>query len=175
MAKFLYDIVACEGMLPEVGLLFSALEDSTREWREELGDVSTEALIWQPFPGGHSIGAVLLHIAEVEDFWFNHVCLGEETPEELSRELLSAEIDQYASNWPTPPAEPFEWYLEKLVRVRARTRAACQRFADLHEPLGLEEWPFQVTRPWAMSHVVQHDSYHGGQAVFLKLLWERTR
>ena len=40
---------------PQIALLLAVLSDVTREWRE----VSSDALVWQPAPDGHSIGAVL--------------------------------------------------------------------------------------------------------------------
>lgn len=60
------DVVPIHGLDLQVGLLLAALEDTTRKWREELGDVPEQNIIWQPFPHGHSIGAILLHMADVE-------------------------------------------------------------------------------------------------------------
>ena len=175
MPKRLFDLPPAQGMPIEIGTLLTALDDSTREWREELGTVPVEGLVWQPFPGGHSIGAVLLHIADAENFWIQEMCLGEKTPPEFLAEVLSEETKQDDVTWPTPPAQPLDWYLDKLERVRAKTREALTRLPD---PLGTvtkEEWDMEVTRRWALAHVVEHDSYHGGQAVLLKLLWERMK
>ena len=49
---------------PAVGLLLAVLENTTREWREdELGDISDDTVVWQPFPHGHNIGALILHLS----------------------------------------------------------------------------------------------------------------
>ena len=81
-----YDVPPAERMNREVGLLLAMLDDGTREWRGELGDVPDEAVVWQPFPNGHSIGAVILHIAAVEVHWLHRVAGGREPwPEEEER------------------------------------------------------------------------------------------
>ena len=121
MAKILFDLPPVSGMPAEMGTLLVALEDSSREWRGELGDVPIEALTWQPFPGGHSIGAVLLHIADVENYWVHDFCQGFTTPNHEKAELLGEETMQDDVSWPTPPAKALEWYIEKLEWARART------------------------------------------------------
>ena len=173
MAKTFLDVPPSPNMPVEMGTLLATLEDGSREWREELGEISPEGLVWQPFPGGHSVGAVLLHIAEVEYFWIKEICMGEKTPPELQEIWMSEQTKQYEVSWPTPPAKPLSWYLEQLDFVRAETRIALTRMPDHQGVVGWESWDYESTRRWVLAHVVEHDSYHGGQAVLLKLLWER--
>ncbi len=169
----LYSLRPDPSLPADVGLFLETLEDSTREWRGELGEVPIEAIVWQPFPGSHSIGGILLHIAEVEDHWINEMCLGEPTPAELTAELLGDQTLVDDVSWPTPPAKPLSWYYEKLDEVRARTREAVRRMPPTDKVVKRPHWDFEVTLQWILGHVVGHDSYHGGQAVLLKLLWER--
>lgn len=75
------DIVPVSGLNVQVGLLLAALDNTTTEWRQELGDVPDEAVVWQPFPGGHSIGALLLHMADVEAYWLHEIAAGQERTE----------------------------------------------------------------------------------------------
>ena len=82
------DVPPVEGLNPEVGLLLAMLDDGTREWRGELGEVPEEAAVWQPFPNGHSIGAVILHVAGVEAFWLHQVAAGRERSSEEEARLL---------------------------------------------------------------------------------------
>ena len=107
-----YDLPPVTGMDAQTGLLLAMLESATREWQEMLGEVSEEELCWQPFPGGHSIGALILHIADVEAHWLYEVGAGKTRPAEERKTLLSEETDQGAVQWPTPPARPFAWFLE---------------------------------------------------------------
>lgn len=155
---------------PEVALLLAVLEDATREWREELEPVSDEELLRQPFPGGHSIGAVILHIADVEAHWLHEVAAGCTRTEEEVRTLLGDETDQYAVRWPTPPARPLLWYVALHDRVRARTRELIAPMDDLDQVGYRGGTPF--TLRWLLAHVIEHEAYHGGQAVLLKLIAE---
>lgn len=63
------------------------------------------------------------------------------------------------------------WYIELLSEVRLQTLEAVKQYPD----------PAQVvpghgddlTFRWVLSHIVQHESYHFGQAVFLSTMHER--
>lgn len=165
------DIAPLPGYHPEIGLLLAALRDSTREWRENLGEPPIEAIVWQPAPGAHSIGALLLHIADVELFWFESFVGGSPPNPEDLKMLMSEEVRQYEGAWPQPPARPIEWYYDLLDRYRERAWKALEGvpsdrfFADGDE--------FETSLRWVVSHVVQHDAYHGGQAVLLHELWKK--
>jgi uncharacterized damage-inducible protein DinB len=169
-----YDVPPVEGLDREVGLLLAMLDDGTREWRGELGDVPDEAVVWQPFRNGHSIGAVILHIAAVEVYWLHHVAGGrEQSPEEEER-LMGDAVDQYAVRWPAPPACPLAWYFEQHDAVRARTRAIISEINDLEritEDAG-HSGKREFTLRWLLHHVITHEAYHGGQAVLLSLMRE---
>lgn len=156
-----------------VGLLLAVLDNTTNEWRSELGDdVSLDQIVWQPFPGGHSIGALLLHIADVEAFWLHEVGAGRARTEEQKAALLSRETDQYAVRWPAPPREPLAWYFARLDEVRARTRELLP-LADSERAMPYRDAEF--TLRWLLSHVISHEAYHGGQAVFLSLLRQKRQ
>ncbi len=153
---------------PSVALLLAVLEGGTQEWLEELGEVSDAEIVWQPFPGGHSVGALILHIADVEAHWLHEVAAGAaRTPGEAAT-LLSEETDQYAIRWPAPPRQPLAWYLAQRAAVRARTLELVAALTDLERVSVRGEEEF--TLRWLLSHVIQHESYHGGQAVLLALL-----
>ncbi len=171
------DLVPAEGLDVQIGLLLSVLDDVTNEWRGMLGDVPDEAVAWQPFPGGHSIGGVLLHIADVEAHWLHEVAAGQpRDPEEL-KTLLSEETQQGQVQWPTPPDKPLSWYYAQQDTVRART----SRFvASLNDPLHFgtrlhfdTRRETEFTLRWLLNHVISHEAYHGGQAVLLSLIHKR--
>ena len=173
MKQTLVDAAPIDGLDPQIGLLLSMLDDGTHEWREELGDVSEEALVWQPFPGGHSIGALMLHIADTEASWIHEVAAGQpRSPEELAR-LLSAETRQYRIEWPVPPRQPLAWYVAQMDETRARTMALV---AALNDPLHVSPktrsrtGQGDFTLRWILHHVLTHEAYHGGQAVLLSIM-----
>ena len=173
MSKRHYDVEPALGYPIEYGLLVSALADGTREWREELGQVPDGAVIWQPVQNGHSIGAVILHMIDVEAFWIETAALGRERSGDELNELLSKETDQYAFNWVVPPRKPLAYYLELQDRIRARTLASIKQFPEPATIIQREGWNSTMTLRWILNHVVAHEAYHGGQAVMLKAMWER--
>lgn len=151
----------------QLGLLWAMLDDGTREWREELGEVSQEAIGWQAFPDGHSIGGVLLHMADVEAFWIQECAAGlERSPEELKM-FLSEETQQHEVRWPAPPQQPLTWYFEQHDAIRKKTQRIVRELGD-PEHLGYRP-DYQFTLRWILHHVLTHEAYHGGQAVLLAL------
>ena len=163
------DVQPVPGLHPEIGLLLAMLDDGTQEWRRELGEVDEETLAWQAFPEGHSIGAVLLHIADVELYWFQEVAAGVPRSAEDGERLLSARTDQYAVQWPAPPRQPLAWYFQQQDEVRARTRRIVRELND-PEHVGRGHSGREFTLRWILHHVLTHEAYHGGQAVLLSLL-----
>lgn len=155
---------------PEIALLASCLQDATNEWREELGKIDTDGMIWQPFPGGHSVGALILHMADAEAWWFESVAAGKSRPRGEAKLLLSEETKQYGVNWPTPPREPLEWYLAIADDIRARSLSTLARFEDPDRMIQRKSWKHGLNIRWIVAHVAGHEAYHGGQAVLLKLM-----
>ena len=165
------DVSPIPGSDVQIGLLLAILDDATNDWRGELGDVPDEMLLWQPFPGGHSVGALILHIADVEAYWLHEIGAGlARSDEELAR-LLSKETQQYDLTWPRPPAQPFSWFLAQHDEIRARTRHIVSTWDDPARALLWEDTEF--TPRWLLHHVLTHESYHGGQAILLSILYAR--
>jgi uncharacterized damage-inducible protein DinB len=165
------DIRISPDLSPGTGLLLGVLDQTTREWREELGSVPGEAVVWQPFPGGHSIGAVILHIAYVEAMWIHKVGAGHALSREQIETLLPEKTHVNDVLWPIPPDRPLSWYCAQADSVRARTREIVAELNDLervssHADFGDEEF----TLRWLLGHVIAHEAYHGGQAVLLSLM-----
>ena len=167
------DAAPLPGYPEPYGLLCSILQDGTNEWRWELDqNLSEDAIVWQPSPGSHSIGAVILHIIEVEIFWFEHVALGMPMDPEERRLTMADEIDQDAGRWPEPHRKPLSWYFELHDRIRARTLESIKKWPPADSTK--EFHGDQITMRWVFGHVIQHEAYHGGQAVLLQELWKRT-
>lgn len=164
------DIRPADGYHPEIGLLLAALEDGTREWLTELGDVDEETIVWRPFQGGPSIGAEIMHIAHVEASWIEETVGGRPLSGEFRQRTLADQTDVDTGRWGEPPRMPLGAYREILAEVRTRTREVLLAEKDPARPVQShpDYWPDSVR--WIVSHVVQHESYHGGQAVLLKRL-----
>lgn len=167
-----YDVTPLRGYHPEIGILLASLEDSTREWRENLGDISVEAITWQPAPGSYSVGALILHLIDCEFGWFNGFAAGNpQNPKELKL-LMSAEVDQENGIWPVPPSEPIEWYYGLHDQFRAR---AFDALRGIEPERTYERKSFGCTLRWVVAHVLEHDSYTGGQAVAMHELWKKLK
>lgn len=169
-----FDVEPLAGYPTEYGLLIALLQDGTREWREELGEVSDEALVWQPFANGHSIGGVILHMIDVEAFWIETAALGRDRDPDEMKELGTEETDQYAFKWVVPPRKPLAYYLDLQDKVRARTLESIKSFPDPATVVTREHWNASLTLRWILNHVINHEAYHGGQIVMLKTLFEQT-
>jgi uncharacterized damage-inducible protein DinB len=171
MTKPLFDIAPLPGYPDPYGILLATLQEGTRDWKQELGEPDRKLIGWQPFPNGHSIGAVLLHIASVEVFWIEEFCLRRTTSPEEAKRLMTEETDQYKVSWPTPPDEPISYYHNLLDQVRARTLESVKSFpvADTRIESDYE----LTTLRWVLAHIIAHESYHAGQAVLLRELGSR--
>ena len=172
MAKPFLDTAPKQGYREPYATLLSALAKQTAAWRGQLELPTPEQIVWQPYPNGHSIGGLLLHVAEVEADWIENVCCGIQLSAEERKLFMSAETDAFEGTWPVPPKEPIEYYFDLLDKVRARTLESVKSFGD-PDMLVEAEWG-NVTLRWVLAHLIWHESYHGGQAVLLKILSSRS-
>ena len=153
----------------DLGILVATWRDGTREWRENLGSPPPEAVTWQIYPNGPSIGGLILHMASCDRYWLQQfvekVALDQTDP----AVAYDSSMDQYIPNWPVPPAEPIAWYFDILDRAREAAFAMIARHGDSLS----EHGEYKETYRWIVAHLVEHDSYHGGQAVLLHETWKQ--
>lgn len=165
------DIAPLPGYPDPYGLLLATLQDGTYDWRNELWhDCDADVMTWQVRPGGRSIGAQILHMIIVEIDWLESFVLKREISEEDRKLLMWDEMDVDAGKWPVPPAEPIAWYYDLQDRFRTRTLETVKDFPPPDTILHGRVDSF--TPPWVLGHVIQHESYHGGQVVMLHDLRE---
>ncbi len=169
------DVVSVEARNSEIGLLLGLLEAGTQNMRSALGEVEEEALIWQPYPNGHSIGAILIHVAACEAGWLHLVAAGQETPMDLEEQMMGGpSIAQYEGLWPAPPRRPLSWYYAQHDEIRARSLTLLRALLDPDEVRTVVWSPTRsCTVRWILHHVIEHEAYHLGQAVLLSLMKER--
>lgn len=151
---------------PEVATYINMLKQSTGEWRWMLGtDVTPEQISHQAYPGAHSIGAVLLHMADSEAIWTMEVLEGGAVPAALKEELLADQTDVWNGKWPVAPSKPLAYFYEIQDRVRENTLRVLAGLTDIDKEV--TAWGNQFTIRWILGHMVSHDSQHGGQAILL--------
>jgi uncharacterized damage-inducible protein DinB len=171
MKKIRVDVKPVPKLDVQLGLLLAMLDGGTKEWRSELGKISPQVLTWQAFTDGHSIGAEILHIADVEAFWIQEVAYRQPLSEAELKTLLSKETQQDSFHWPKPPKKSLNWYFEQHNRIRKRTHKIVRELAD---PVYLayrdkKTSRHEFTLRWLLHHVITHEAYHSGQAVLLAI------
>lgn len=167
-----YDLVAVEGFPTETGLWLATLQNSTAKWKANLGRVDKNAVVWQQRPQGPSIGALILHLIESELYWLESFAAGNRFRSSDAKLLLSKETRQYGGKWPVPYPNPIDWYFELQEGYRIR---AWDSIRNLEPDTLIERSGSTFSLRWIMAHVLQHDSYHGGQAVLLHEQYKAAR
>lgn len=177
MSKKLVDVKPLENYNIQLGLQLAMFADGTREWRGELEELNLpqDAITWQPYENAHSIGAEILHIADVESFWIKQVAANQDRSDEELKRFLSQETQQYEGIWPTPPNEPLSWYWAQCDAIRAQTLDLVSELADPELVADRPQRKSIYTLRWILHHVLTHEAYHGGQAVLLGLIYGKLQ
>jgi uncharacterized damage-inducible protein DinB len=154
---------------PTFETLRKTLDQGTRDWKKSLGEVSEEQIGWKPPNEERSIGGIFLHMIAWEAWWCERfVAGGEIEPQTLASLNLSHFFD-LSANTPHPPAKPLEWYYDQMVLNRER----CQLVFEIVRPeTKIKRGETSRSVQWVFNHLINHDSYHGGQAVLLKSQFE---
>ena len=165
------DLAPLPGYPTETGVLCAILLDATEDWRLELDpNLGPEVTTWRVGPGGRSIGGIMLHMIIAEIFWFEMFALDRKPSADDKLNLHWDEIDVDTDKWPEPPAQPLSWYFELYDRYRARTLEAVKDWPSLDTLLPIHG-DMRSLR-WVFGHVIQHESYHGGQIVLMAQLFQ---
>ena len=109
-------------------------------------------------------------LIDVEAYWFETFAANHKRDPEELKVLMSEETKQDDGIWPTPPAEPIEWYFQFHQKVRKRSYEAIRNIDPTKVYEGRQA---SFTLRWIVAHVVEHDSYHGGQAVLMHEMWKK--
>ncbi len=170
------DAAPLEGYPEPYAQMLGTLEDGTREWLGELGedfDLPPEAMTWRAWPDGPSLGCQMLHLVGVEVFWLQAFPAERQFTEGERGLYLWDDIDVDKPHWPEAPAQPFSWYLNLLREARAKTLEAAKSWPE-PEHVFTGKWR-SCTMRWVVGHEIQHESYHGGQIIFLNELRKNSQ
>lgn len=168
------DVAPLPGYPEQIGLLLAVLQDATQDWRQELfvDDLPPKAITWRVRPGGPSIGSILLHMVDVELYWFEKFALEAEVDKEHWDLLKTFETNVDEDKWPDAYAEPLSWYFALQDRYRERTLETlkCWPAPETFKTRGDGQYSLR----WVLGHVIQHESYHGGQIVMVHDQWKKV-
>jgi hypothetical protein len=84
--------------------------------------------------------------------------------------LYLGQNEEAFAPWPAPPRRPISWYFELHDRIRARTLESIKQWPAADATREHNGRPRSMR--WVLGHVIQHEAYHGGQAVLLNRLWQ---
>lgn len=149
------------------------LEDVRRITLLGVKGLDKDQLFKEPIPGEFPIGAYLMHLVEVDIFWFE-VASGKKMPEEFSKRC-------YYNNWydsleekPQPPKEPLE--VDEYLNLLAESRQVVLDYMDTltdDDIDGLIDRPRRdgsvekILRKWVLYHLIEHEAHHRGQMFML--------
>jgi len=170
-----YDVAGIDDWKSLGEYFINAFDDGTREWTLEMPNLEPGDIQWRPFPNGHSIGSIVLHIASVEVGWIWCTLGGREYPPELRARLLADQTDVDAVEWPEAPDWTWKTYLDAIAEVRAMTKEVLTQPFDPSLFHDNPRWKSRFSNRWVLSHTLTHESYHGGQAVLLALMRQASR
>jgi uncharacterized damage-inducible protein DinB len=89
--------------------------------------------------------------------------------------MIYDELDsQSGGTWPDPPAESWDWYWALFQKHRAKTIEQLSQIEDPSKVVG-SNGKSDYSLAWIVAHLVQHDSYHGGQIVMLNQMWKKSK
>lgn len=145
------------------GALIEWWTQSTALWQSELGTPSDASVWWQPFNLSHSIGGILLHVADVEGRWIEEALSGRPRSEDELKLLKAADNRPDQGRWVSPPHWPFSQYMEVLGWIRARSLASLREFEDPDHAFAGPNG--RTTIAEAVRYLCFHEAHHAGQAV----------
>src|SRR5437867_7147710 len=106
-------------------LLLWMLDDVRRETLKGIAGLSKEQLFNPPVDGEYSIGAYLMHLGEVDAYWYS-VISGKQMSDELKKRVYyDAWFDTKPEKY-VPPKEPLE--LDKYVEAITETRDIVKQY-----------------------------------------------
>jgi uncharacterized damage-inducible protein DinB len=146
---------------PEIGRWIWCLEDVRQTLLERISGISQPYLDTK-LNGGHSIGALLYHIALVEADWLYEEVLGGEWNPKI-RSLFPLESRNNDNTLTHLEGQDLDEHLHRLKSVR-------EELLSHFRSMDLKDWRkqrilthYDVTPEWVIYHLIEHESHHRGQ------------
>ncbi|MBN8207212.1 DinB family protein [Bacillus sp. NTK071] len=115
-----------------------------------------------------TVGAYLLHIAQIELWWVKNALMGESVTEEEKRNFYFQEKQIISA----PDDKELSWFLARLAEARDLIRDYFNRLSDVEYRKPGPEVIVNGERhsyspEWVISHLIDHEAYHRGQAAMV--------
>ena|SRR2546425_3242618 len=160
------------GVPREIGLSLDGMDEVREQLCAAVSGMSTADIGRCAVSGAHSIGALVLHIAEAEWWWMQCIVSKHKLTDEDARapfwDVLK-EPGRVANN-----GYSAEFCLHEAARIRAQTRDVLARFVDddLDRVFTFERDgnTYDLNLRWILHHLIDHEAQHKGQILMLKRL-----
>ncbi|MFJ6208658.1 DinB family protein [Lysinibacillus sp. NPDC092081] len=153
-------VVPLSDFEPEIGRWIWCLEDVRRTLLKKISDISQQQL--DAKLNGHSIGALLYHIALIEADWLYEEVLGGKWNPEI-RSLFPQEDRNEDGTLSYISEQTLDEHLHRLQCVR-------DELLFHFRSMDLEDWResrnllhYDVTPEWVIYHLLEHEAHHRGQ------------
>ncbi|MGA9287505.1 MAG: DinB family protein [Anaerobacillus sp.] len=144
-----------------------ALKETREKLLSMVSDIELQELHYgySSFP---TVGAYLLHIAQIELWWVKNALMGESVTEEEKNHFFFQE-EQIIS---APSDKELSWFLARLAEVRDLIRDFYNNLSDVdyRKPgpeVVVNGESIHYSPEWIISHLIDHESYHRGQAAMV--------
>ncbi len=155
-----------------IGYYLGGMNEVREQLRDAVREISLEDVGRSAVPDTHSIGALVLHLAESEWFWLQCCVGGHELNEDDKQQpywdVLFDRDRVRSRNYSA------EFCLQQADHVREQTRATLAGLSDDDlERVFSFEWrnqTYEQTLRWILHHLIDHEAQHKGQILMLKRL-----
>jgi uncharacterized damage-inducible protein DinB len=129
----------------------------------KIDGLDDEQIRWRPAPGANSIGALVMHLSDVERFWVRQVFAGEAVAPRIAR----AESFAVPEGWST--ADVVAWYRNETAAADAVLDAATD--ANVASRASFRP----TTLRWILFHLIEEIGRHVGHLDITRELIDGSR
>jgi uncharacterized damage-inducible protein DinB len=167
----LYMIGPREGYSPYIGSLVSMMEYNRSTIIGLTKDMTMEQLDHLQDPQSNTIGALLMHLAAVDWFYYNH-CFGDakNIPKD-EQAFWDPAMNLGDKGRQSIKGKELSFYTDLLKTTREKTLANLKTKDDqwlLSEDPIYSSKDTKLNNYWCWFHVCEHESHHRGQMAWLK-------
>lgn len=153
-----------EGYSPQIGLMVNMLEDLKSQITSSIEALNQEQTDFLFDTDANSIGALVMHLAATESYYFTETLEGRSfTAEEEVLWQNAGELGPEARK--EFRGKPMKYYLDLWDEVRAKTLAGLKAKDDQWFAADVEAG---LNNHWVWFHVMKHQANHMGQIELIK-------
>ncbi len=166
-------VVPLPGCEPEIGRALWMLEDARQRTRSTLENLPPAAVDWIGGFNGHSIGALLYHIAAIEISWLGIEVAEGSLPAGVW-EHFAIEVRDAQGKLSPVMGVSLDAHWQRLDFVRGLLLAVYKpmSLAEYRRPRHMDD--YDVTPEWVLHHLMQHEAGHRDEIGALRIGAEQS-